>query len=156
MSNTREYWVFSTIRTHFARNTCEYEYSDIREYSLSKYSCKSKYRIPYIRKYSYSQIHTRSIPCFVGSDEYLSTHCTLKPILTLITSISKWVLVATSTCFPQVILTSIEYTLYLFYYYTLLMGMEYLHSQVELQHNSVITQYLITLGVHITITLQCQ
>jgi hypothetical protein len=43
-------------------NTCEYEYSDIREYSPSKYSCECEYRIPYVREYSYSQIHTHSIP----------------------------------------------------------------------------------------------
>jgi hypothetical protein len=43
-------------------NTCEYEYLDIREYSLSKYSCECEYRIPYVREYSYSRIHTRFIP----------------------------------------------------------------------------------------------
>jgi hypothetical protein len=43
-------------------NTCKYKYSDIREYSPSKYSCKCEYQIPYICKYSYLQIHTRYIP----------------------------------------------------------------------------------------------
>jgi hypothetical protein len=47
------------LRAH----TCEYEYSDIREYSPSKYSCECEDRIPYVREYSYSQIHTCSIPC---------------------------------------------------------------------------------------------
>jgi hypothetical protein len=32
-------------------NTCESEYSDIREYSSSKYSCECEYRILYIHKY---------------------------------------------------------------------------------------------------------
>jgi hypothetical protein len=52
---------------------------------------------------------------YIGSNEYSSTRRTPKLILALVTSISKRVLVATSTRFPQVILASIEYTLYSFY-----------------------------------------
>jgi hypothetical protein len=52
---------------------------------------------------------------YIGSNKYSSTRRTPKPILALVTSISKRVLVATSTRFPRVILASIEYTLYSFY-----------------------------------------
>lgn len=51
----------------------------------------------------------------IGSGEYSSTRRTPRPILALVTSISKRVLAATSTRFPRVILASIEYTRYSFY-----------------------------------------